>query len=439
MKQILIAGAGHGGLAAGAELAGHGFDVTVLEQQTRDETGHDWEDRFTFPLLCDVLGVRESDLPEDCWRYRGDCAFISPSKRKEVVIRYTDETRQKIMWRKPLLQMLLSHAERCGVKLRFGTQVLGPLTENGRVQGLVTDKGEYRADLVIDAAGAFSPVRCHLPESYQIEKDPRHGDLFYAYRAYYNRTKGFPTPDAPFEVYLYHEGERGLSWFCTNEDCCDVLIGRTDPLTDEKIAQQLDLFRQSHPWLGETVLHGGQRSIIPVRRPLTLLVGDNYAAVGDSAFMTTPMNGMGIDLSLQAGKLLAQTVLRNRDADLTADVLWDYNREFHRLYGGDAAKNEGLKNSLLALPFQGVDFLFEADVIQSSDLAGAGRNTSLPTLLGKFTRGMRQPKSFFTILGGLMKGAKTAKLYKNAPAVFSRDAVAKWSQQIAALDVTIHS
>ena len=82
-----------------------------------------------------------------------------------------------------------------------------------------------------------------------------------------------------------------------------------------------------------------------------------------------------------------------------------------------------------------MDFLFETEVIQSSDLAGAGRNTKLSALLGKFVRGMQQPKSFFTILGGLMKGAKAATLYKNAPAVFDRDAIEKWSGQIAALDV----
>ena len=435
MKRILVAGAGHGGLAAAALLAQNGFDVTVIEKNRREALGHDWEDRFTFSLLTELLGITEADLPGGCWRYRGDCAFVSPAKRKKVVIRYTEETRQRIMWRKPLLTMLLEHAENCGVKFLFGTEALGPLTENGRVTGLSTAGGDFFADLVIDAAGAFSPVRRHLPEAYRIEKDPRPGDLFYACRAYYDRQLGYPDPDAPFEVYLYHEGERGLSWFCTNGDCCDVLIGRTDPLTPQKVEEQLAIFRQTHPWLGEKILHGGQYGVIPVRRPLTLMVGDGYAAVGDSAFMTTPMNGMGIDLSLQAGKLLAETILKNRDSDFSADVLWSYNREFHRRYGGDTAKNEGLKNALLSLPSQGVDFLFEAEVIQSSDLAGAGRNTKLSALLGKFVRGMKQPKSFFTILGGLMKGAKAAKLYKNAPAVFDRDAIEKWSGQIAALDV----
>ncbi|MBQ6066050.1 MAG: NAD(P)/FAD-dependent oxidoreductase [Clostridia bacterium] len=439
MKRILVAGAGHGGLAAGAILAKNGFDVTVVEKEQREALGHDWEDRFTFSLLTELLGIAEADLPEGCWRYRGDCAFVSPAKRKKVVIRYTEETRQKIMWRKPLLNLLLEHAEKCGVKFLFGVEALGPLTENGKVTGLSTAAGDYAADLVIDAAGVFSPVRRNLPEAYGIEKDPRPGDLFYACRAYYDRLPGFETPDAPFEVYLYHEGERGLSWFGANEDGCDVLIGRTYPLTPKKVEEQLAIFRQSHPWLGEKVLHGGQFGVIPVRRPLTLLVDDGYAAVGDSAFMTTPMNGMGIDLSLQAGKLLAETVLNNRDRDFTAEVLWAYNRDFHRLYGGDTAKNEGLKNALLSLPGQGVDFLFEAEVIQSSDLAGAGKNTKLSALLGKFVRGMRQPKSFFTILGGLTKGAKAAKLYKNAPARFDRKAVRAWSDAIEKLDIRFYS
>ena len=437
MKRILIAGAGHGGLAAGALLAKRGFDVTVIERNKREDLGHDWEDRFTFSLLCDLLGIDEAALPAGCWRYRGDCAFVSPAKRKRVVIRYTAKNRQRIMWRKPLIGLLLDHAQAQGVKFLFETRVKGPAVRNGRVTGLETDAGTLSADLVIDAAGVFSPVRMGLPEEYGIEKEPKYGDLFYACRAYYDRLPGHPDPEAPFEVYLYHEGERGLSWFCTNEDSCDVLIGRTDPLTEEKFAEQLAIFRESHPWLGQTVLHGGQKGVIPVRRPLTLLVGDGYAAVGDSAFMTTPMNGMGIDLSLQAGRLLAETVAAKRETDYSAADLWDYNRAFHRLHGCAAAKNEGLKNALLSLPPEGVDFLFEAEVIQSSDLAGAGKNTKLSALLGKFARGMKQPASFFTILGGLMKGAKAAKLYQRAPDRFDREAIRRWSEKIAALDVRL--
>lgn len=437
MSEFIIAGAGHGGLAAAAKLAAAGHSVTVYEKKKREELGHDWEDRFTFALLRDAAGVEEKDLPPDVWRFRGDCAFVSPAKRKKVIIRYNDENRQRIMWRKPLINMLLDNAEKSGVKFRFGVGILAPITENGRVTGILTDAGEVRGDCVIDAAGAFSPVRAGLPEEFGIEKLPRYGDLFYAYRAYFKRDKSFPVPDVPFEVYLYHEGEQGLSWCCTNEDNVDILIGRIYELTEEKVREQLDIFKKDHPWLGDEILHGGNYGVIPVRRPLTLMVADGYAAVGDSAFMTTPMNGMGIDLSMQAGLLLAETLLADKSGKYSACVLWDYNRRFHALYGGDTAKNEGLKNSLLSIPNVGVDFLFENEVIQSSDLAGAGKNMNFAALLGKFVRGMRAPKYFFAIINGLIKGSGASKLYKKAPETFDREKIKKWGDSVAAKDIRI--
>ena len=60
--KIIIAGAGHGGLAAAAKLAKSGFDVTVVEKEKRSALGHDWEDRFTFSLLLALTG--KSELPK---------------------------------------------------------------------------------------------------------------------------------------------------------------------------------------------------------------------------------------------------------------------------------------------------------------------------------------------------------------------------------------
>ncbi len=425
---ILIAGAGHGGLVAGAMLAEAGHSVTVLEEKQRDALGHDWEDRFTFSLLCGILRIQESELSADVWRVRGDCTFISPDKKTHVDVHFPKGAEQKILWRKPLISMLLEHAETCGVRFAFGTRVEKPLVKNDRVTGLCTDAGALAADLVIDAAGVFSPVRANLPASFGIEKMPQRGELFYAYRAYFDRKENIPVPQIPFEVYLRHEGEAGLSWFCTNPDSVDVLIGRVDPLTKEQIDDHLARFRLSHPWMGERIVHGGQYGFIPVRRPLTRMVADGYAAIGDSAFMTTPMNGMGIDLSLQAGRLLAETVLAHPAC--TAAGLWNYNRDFHRLYGGDTARNEGLKNALLTMPAEDVNFLFANRVVESADLAGAGQTMRVSALLGKLARGMKKPDAFSAVLRGILQGTKIQTLYKKAPEVYSPDAVAQWSRKI---------
>ncbi len=433
MSNIIVAGAGHGGLVAAARLAKGGHAVTVFEQKRKNDLGYDWQDRFTFSLLARELGITEDALPPEIWEYRGDCAFVSPAKRKNVVIRYDDTNRQKIMWRKPLINLLIGQAEACGVRFVFGETVLGPEIVGKRVTGIRTQHGFFSADLVIDACGVFSPIRSKLPKYFQIENRPKNGDVFYAYRAYYKKTIDI-APEVPFEVYLRHNGEKGLSWFYTSENYVDILIGRTEPFTDEQLEETVSVFRTEHPWFENEITHGGIRGVIPVRRPLTLMVADGYAAVGDSAFMTTPMNGMGIDLSIEAGALLADTVLHADTEDYTAKVLWEYNRDFHMLYGGDTAKNEGLKNALLALPAHGVDFLFEKEVIQSADLSGAGKNMNLPSLLGKFSRGMHKPPFFVTVINGLVKGGKAASLYHSPPSVYDLQAILRWDKEIRECD-----
>ena len=434
MANIIVVGAGHGGLTAAARLAAAGHSVTVFEKKNRNELGYDWHDRFSFSVLAKALDTTEDAFSPEIWEYRGDCAFISPAKRKNIVIRYDIESRQKIMWRKPLINMLVDHAEQCGVRFVFGVPVFGPELAGKSVTGIHTKHGVYSADLVIDAAGVFSPIRSKLPKYLHIENAPKDNDVFYAYRAYYKKTENV-LPEAPFEVYLRHNGEKGLSWLYTAEDYVDILIGRTEPLSEEQLEETVSVFRFEHPWFNDQIVHGGSHGIIPVRRPLTLMVANGYAAVGDSAFMTTPMNGMGIDLSLQAGMLLADTVLHAPSDHYTADVLWEYNRDYHLLYGGETARNEGLKNALLSLPAQGVDFLFEQDVIQAADLSGAGRNMNLPALLGKFTRGMHKPPFFFTIINGLRKGSKAAALYQSPPPAYDLQAVIKWDKAIRACDI----
>lgn len=425
--KIIVAGAGHGGLVAAAMLSKAGHEVTVIEKQKRESLGHDWEDRFTFEILSEVTG---KEIPSKAWRYRGDCAFLSPDYKTRVVVNYSPENRQKVMWRKPLLNMLLENAEMSGARFVFEKEILSAVVSSDRVTGVKTKDGDFSADLVIDAAGAFSPVRMSLPSSFGIERKPKRGDVFYARRTYFEKigAENAETKSVPFEVYLCHNGEQGLSWCCTNENSVDILIGRIDKPNEELFEKHTALFCESHPWCGKKVLHGGNDGVIPVRRPLALMVADGYAAVGDSAFMTTPMNGMGIDLSLRAGQLLAKTVAEENSADVK--ILWKYNRDFHRLYGAETARNESLKNTLLNLPPQGVSFLFESGVVQAGDLAGAGRNTKPSVLLGKFIHGMKKPSFFFSVLGGLMNGAKLSKALAAAPEEFEKEKVAAWQKDV---------
>lgn len=421
--KISVSGAGHGGLTAAALLAEKGHDVTVYEKRKREDLGYDWEDRFTFGILEEITGNK---IPSSTYRFRGDCSFISPSYKSSVIIRYNDENRQKIMQRKPLIDMLIDFAVSKSVHFEFENSV-SPIIDEDGVKGLHTQSGDVFCDLVIDACGVFSFIRSSLPDRYLVERKPKRGEVFYVRRSYYNKTDSV-MPETPFEVYLCHDREPGLSWCCINDDSVDILIGRIDPVSPEKFEKCVDNFRVSHSCIGTEALFGVTEGTIPVRRSLPVMVAPGYAAVGDSAFMTTPMNGMGIDLSLSASRLLAEVIGNNSKCDISK--LWEYNVRYIKEFGADVSKNEGLKNSLLKMADSGVDFLFDNEVIQSSDLSGAGSDTSISSLMEKFARGMRNPGYFFTLIDGLIKGAKLKKALKNIPDEYDLNRIETWCRNL---------
>ena len=427
MSRIIVVGLGHGGLIAAAKLAKQGNTVTIYERRAKEEVGHEWEDRFDFDLVATAIEKSATDFPEGSWRYRGDSTFVSPDKTTRIDVHFPSDKRQKIMWRKPLIWMLIDYAQKQGVEIIFEVGVDRPIIEDDAVVGVMVEGNPVKADLVIDAAGVFSAIRQALPSAWEIEKAPARGDVFYAYRAYYNRIDGYDTPAEPFEVYLVHEGEPGLSWFCTNEDTVDILIGRIDPIDKAKVEEQLAIFKQTHPWQGDKVINGGHFAVIPVRRPMSVMIAKGYAAVGDCAFMTLPMNGMGIDLSIRAGLTLADSIAQ---CGVGVDALWSYNRNYLIRFGAKVARNEGLKNALLNLPPEGVDALYKCGVIEAQDLAGGGENMSFGRLIRKLVNGMRCPKYFFAIVKGLMKGAKVSKALANPPTSYDIRNLAKWKASV---------
>ena len=69
-KNIIVAGLGHGGIAAAALLAKAGCDVTVYEKKKEGTLGYDWTDIFA-PDALDIAGM---DMPdEDKYEYKEKC------------------------------------------------------------------------------------------------------------------------------------------------------------------------------------------------------------------------------------------------------------------------------------------------------------------------------------------------------------------------------
>lgn len=370
-KKIIVAGGGHGGIAAAAILAENGYDVTVYEKNNREDMGYDWTDIF------DKKGFLACGIPmppKEKYRFKNDMTLINPSRTKTLKQHVPEDQLEIQMERKDIYNHLISHAERCGVNFIFDTEILAPIMLGGRVVGIETDSDKIYADLVIDAAGIDSPIRKKLPPALRIQNEPNQYDTFYVYRAFYNKTASVKKDK--YRVYLYFEGKPQICWVADDGIYTDVLIGKFEPLTDDDINSALKKLREINNDLGDEKLRGGQLVKIPVRHPLGLLVADGYAAIGDSAFMTVPIIGSGIAMSLKAARLLADAIMADKDELFCTDTLWKYQRDFYQKLGCGLAPLAVIKLMISKYTPEDIDLFFEKDVLNSEDITiGADTNS----------------------------------------------------------------
>lgn len=429
-KKIIIAGAGHGGLIAGALLAEKGYDVTVYERHIRDDLGYDWEDSVEKKIF------RECSLPEpDESTYRPGVSmrFYNPNLKSSITVRPSGEGSIMIE-RKPLFKMLLENAEKKGVHFVFNTEILAPITDGLRVVGIKTTDGDVYGDLVIDAAGINSPVRRNLPVCCNIDRDYDYGECFYAYRAYFDKLPA-AEPEINYEVFLKPDGEQGISWVITWGDTVDVLIGRMRPLSKAEIEVELEKMRKFSPQIGHKVLRGGSTFQIPVRRPLSVMVCDGYAAIGDSAYMTLPMTGSGICPSMRAGMILADVILKDKNDQFTAKTLWEYNRRYILHFGLNFAAIDILKNIFICMETEGLNFLFDKQIITENDMSfgkGDGGSVSFSDVASRAIRGIGNLPALLRTAGALSKGDAAKKVYREIPQEYSVPAVLKWKANVLA-------
>ena len=115
--------------------------------------------------------------------------------------------------RRFLVSYLIDHCRSCGVKFIFETEITEAITKDRRVLGFRGIKDgketEFTADMIIDAAGMFSPLRSSLPEEFGIQKDFPVDETIEIYRAYYENTDKYIT--APnYSVFFYDVTQGGI-------------------------------------------------------------------------------------------------------------------------------------------------------------------------------------------------------------------------------------
>ncbi len=431
-KRIIVAGGGHGGIAAAMLLSQRGYDVTVYERNTRANMGYDWTDIF------DRKGWSAVDIPmpsTDKYELKQDMTFYGPAMEKALRQNTEDDKKEIQMERRDIYAHLIEHAEKAGVKFQYEENIEEPILFGNRVVGIKTDKGEYLADLVIDACGLNSPVRRGLPSSMGIQNNSIEYEQFYIYRAFFNKTA---EAEDKFKVILLPNNELGISWIATEEDHTDVLIGRFQPFTREYALEQIDKMRESSPSIGTEILRGDSFANIPVRQPLGVLVADGYAAIGDSAFMTVPIIGSGIANSLKAARILADAISSDNTCSYSAETLWTYQRNFYKEIGAALAPLACVKLLLTRLEGHELDYIFAKGILNADDMTIDADSTSLGAMLSGMSindikiklDGLINNK---VILGKVVKMglqlAKATAVTAAMPTSYNRKTVLRWVEE----------
>jgi len=304
---VVIIGAGPAGCAAAIPLARAGYEVLVLERKATE----DGEDITSGEVLapqtqyeCAQLGVELSGA----W-------MLDRFHRVRNV--YPD-----LSWTCHELPVGISyvHVDRGGFNAALRSAVVaagGHLLWDARVSEVETNTDaavvrtvngvEYRAPLIIDAAGRYSPtLRCLGLKSEDPEFSQIGVALFFSSFA--------DTPAYTWDRHFYGEhgkmisGSRirpGLYRYILEADLADKQATRMKPVEFyEHVAKQHD------PWLYERIQSeprvGGIWAMAPLAYRVSEVARDRLLLAGDATGYLAPLTGQGIEFAMRMGRLAAQ-------------------------------------------------------------------------------------------------------------------------------------
>ena len=240
-----------------------------------------------------------------------------------------------------------------------------------------------------------------------------------AWRGFYRWTPGTKAPDPDRNIYIKHQNSVGLSWCNLNDRGeVDVFVGRIGEVTDEEKDAAVAALHRNHDFFSYDVLQEGRWGFISLRGPLGMMVADGYCAVGDSAFMTMPMMGSGIEASMKAGLWLAQHIHAHAVTDFTAANLWGWQVRYYKellnwLFGCGAVTNEDMG-------------LVSTDPDNPYKLT-AGK------VLQKLAIVLQKPAVIQQTAFRMLRAAHAKRVANAIPPVYDRAKIDRWLQQYNAI------
>ena len=304
---LLVIGAGPAGAAVAMRAARGGAKVVVFDKAPygRDKVCGDG----LTPRA--IAALHELDIAlDDAHRIEGLRMIANKTERELDWPSGTRFPDHGAVWpRKRLDAALIDGAIEAGADVRWESEAL-PVLENGRVVGVEVGQDQWRAPLVVLAAGAPGAAARRLgAERVQDEpfglairtyaESPRHADDMLEACLTLEDSEGTPVP--------------GYGWmFPAGDGTVNIGVGALSTMKGFKKLNLNTLLESYHSlvqdsWSLGPYLERPRAWRLPMSAQLRH--GPGWVAIGDAAGLVNPMNGEGIDYGLESGIIAADFFL----------------------------------------------------------------------------------------------------------------------------------
>jgi geranylgeranyl reductase family protein len=342
---VIVVGAGTGGCTVAKIVGDKGYSVALVDIKKREDIGNKicgdgiLEEGFLY--MEKLFG----DLKESVDREIKSGMFVFPDNSKIEV-----KDKGLIFDRHKMGQIILKRTLESGNVKLYDNCMVSNIEKNEIFVSNLKNKMKFslKAKIIVDASGFNAVLRKRI-KSKIIEKQLKPNEYGIIFREILKLKEKSIYDDHTFFFFNDKKFPHGYAWvFPKKGNIINVGLGFEKIVNKNPKESYYSFFNFKDP----EILNGGG-GIVPLRRPLTNLVENNFLMVGDTACQISPISGGGIYTSIIGGNMAAYTIinaLKKQEYDI--DTLWEYNLNYQKKYGKDLGKEELVKIVLSSLNFE---------------------------------------------------------------------------------------
>lgn len=375
---VIIVGAGTAGCLAAKTTAEAGLKVCIIERKRREEIGEKVCGDALGEHHLKTLGLEQPRGGELEKRIEG-IKIYSPDMETVFTIAHEDFVGY-LLNRRLFGQWLLGKAEKSGAKLLDRTLSLEPTVEKGFVTGVSAknlktgENLQLKGKVVLDASGFLAVVRRKLPMEMGLENEVDNEDVEACYREI--RELKQETENSSYcQIYLDQKVTPGGYTWIFPKGGAKANVGLGVCMRGEFPNPKKQFYNHvlKKPLLEGSLLLSAGAWYDPTRRPLSNMVGNGVALLGDAACLVNPIHGGGIGPSMLSGYLAGKTVIEAlEEGDATREALWLYNRRYMETYGAKQAALDVFRMLLLSSRDEDLNYGMKYRLLTEDDVLKAG-------------------------------------------------------------------